>query len=68
MKKELEMLDAQVIRVSSSPWASPIVLVEKDGDVQFCVDFHELNWVARFDAYPILRIKEVFESIGNLPL
>ena len=40
VKKELEeMLAAGVIRPSTSPWASPIVLVDKkDGGVQFCVD------------------------------
>ena len=67
MKRELdEMLASGVIQPSMSPWALPIVLVEKkDGGVRFCVDFLKLNQVVRFDAYPMPLIEEVFESIGT---
>ena len=67
VKRELdEMLASGVIRPSMSPWASPIVLVEKkDGGIRFCVDFRKLNQVARFDAYPMPLVEEVFESIGT---
>ena len=59
------MLDGGVIKTSVSPRASPIVLVPKrDGIVCFCVDYCRLNEVAKFDAYPMPRIKEVFEKIG----
>ena len=66
IKKELDqMLEAKVIRPSTSPWASPIVLVtKKDGDVRFCVDYRKLNQVARFDAYPMPRIEELIDTIG----
>lgn len=51
VRKELDdMLKADVIRPSKSPWASPIVLVDnKDGTVCFCVDFRKMN---KIDAYP----------------
>ena len=67
VKKELdEMLEAGVIRPSSSPWASPIVLVnKKDGGVRFCVDYRKVNAIAKFDAYPMPRVEEIFESIGS---
>ena len=55
------MLDAQIIRPSSSPWA---LVDKKDGTVQFCVDYRKLNLVAKFDAYPMPCIEEVMESIG----
>ena len=58
VKREIQkMLDADVIRPSTSPWASPTVIVgKKDGSVRFCVDYRKLNQVARFDAYPMPRI------------
>ena len=60
------MLADRVIRPSTSPWASPIVLVQKkDGGVRFCVDFRKLNQVVKFDAYPMPCMEEMFESIGS---
>lgn len=42
------MLDADIIRLSSSPWASHIVLVQKkDGSIPFCVDYRQLIQVTR---------------------
>ena len=66
VKKEIDkMLELGAIQPSSSPWASPVVLVEKkDGDVRFCVDYRKLNQVARFDAYPMPRVEEVLERVG----
>ena len=35
-----EMMEQKVFEQSSSPWASPIVLVQKKGGgVRFCVDY-----------------------------
>ena len=56
----------RVPRPSTSPWASPIVLVDKkDGTIRFCVDYRKVNQVAKFDAYPMPRVEEVLDSIGS---
>ncbi|GFS68353.1 retrovirus-related Pol polyprotein from transposon 412 [Trichonephila clavipes] len=47
-----EMQENDIIEPSSSPWASPIVLVrKKDGSTRFCVDYRKLNDVTKKDSY-----------------
>ena len=54
-----EMLSQEVIEPSGSPWASPIVLVQKkDGNVRFCVDYRKLNQITKLDKFPLPRIDD----------
>ena len=59
-----EMLRDEVIRPSTSPWASPAVMVKKrDWTMRFCVDFRKMNDAIIKDAHPLPRIDDTLESL-----
>ena len=59
-----EMLDQNIIQPSSSPWASPVVLVKKkDGKFRFCVDYRKLNSVTKKDAHPLPRMDDLIDAL-----
>lgn len=61
-----QLLEARVIRESSSPYASPIVLVrKKDGSLRMCVDYRLLNSKTRKDAFPLPRIEESLDALSG---
>ena len=60
------MQETGVIQPSTSPWASPIVLVQKkDGSLRFCVDYRHLNSVTKVDTYPLPRIDDLLDQLGR---
>ena len=61
-----EMLACGVIRESSSPWASNVVLVrKKDGSLRFCLDFRKLNSRTIKDAYALPRIEDTLDALNG---
>jgi len=66
-KAVTEMLEQGLIETSTSPWASPIVLVrKKDGNWRFCVDYRKLNDVTRKDSYPLPRIEDTLDRLAGM--
>lgn len=67
VQAELEdMLEMGVIEESTSAWCRPIVLVRKqDWSVRFCVEYHKVNEVSRFHAYPMPRVDDLLDQLGT---
>ena len=62
--KKMETLG--VIQPSTSPWASPVVLVRKnDGTMRFCIDYRGLNSMTKTDQFPLLRIDDLLDQLGK---
>ena len=60
------MLEHNVIRPSTSPWSSPIVMVRmNDGSWHFYVDYRKLNLVTHRDAYPLPRTDATLDSFAG---
>ena len=59
-KQLRSMQEAGVVQLSSSPWASPVVMVRKcDGMHRFCVEYWDINLVTKVDTFPLLRIDDL---------
>ena len=64
MRREVEyMLENGLIE----PWSSPCVLVPKSGQdaFRFCTDYRKVTMVTKSDAYPIPRIEDCTDNVGN---
>ncbi|KAL2081327.1 hypothetical protein ACEWY4_023180 [Coilia grayii] len=67
MDEELKyMLEIGVVEPGQSDWSSPVVLVPKaDGSVRFCIDYRQVNKVTKTDAFPIPRLEDCIDRIGQ---
>jgi transposase InsO family protein len=59
-----ELLAAEQIRPSHSPWSFPLVLVrKKQGGLRLCIDYRRLNERCIRDIFPLPRLDETMDSL-----
>jgi len=60
------MLKLKVIEPSHSAWASPVfILPKQNGKARFFVDYRRLNNITKKDAYPLPRMEDCLDSLGD---
>ena len=60
------MMNTGIVRESSSPYASPLVVVKKkDGSNRMCVDYRELSLVTVADPAPMTTAEDSFGKFGK---
>ena len=61
-----ELLQRDIIRESTSAYASPIVIVrKKNNEIRLCVDYRRLNKKTVRDAFPLPRVEESFDCLNG---
>ena len=59
-------MDTGIVRESSSPYASSLVVVKKkDGSNRMCLDYRKLNLVTVADPAPITTAEDLFGKLGK---
>lgn len=58
-----ELKRRAIIQPSSSPIASPVVVVWQNGKARFCVDLHQVNEHTEIDRYGIPRQDNIFAAL-----
>ena len=59
-----ELLDKVFIRPSVSPWGAPVLFVKKkDGTLQMCIDYRQINKVTVKNKYLLPRIEDLFDQL-----
>ena len=66
VKVDKMMEQGVAVPVPPTAWAAPMVFApNKDGTLRFCVDYRRLNAMNIRDVYPIPRMDECINSVGD---
>ena len=70
LKSQLkELIDKNYIRPSVSPWGAPVIFVKKkDGTLQLCIDYHQLNKMTIKNRYLLPRIDDLFDQLRGVTM
>src|SRR5579871_1398163 len=70
LQKELDYFEnLSIIKKCENPWATPILFIKKkNSKLHLVVDYCKLNKVTRKDTYPLPRIDELLDSLGNMAM
>ncbi|MCO5563944.1 hypothetical protein L7F22_017596 [Adiantum nelumboides] len=64
MSQVNELLEKGMVQSSSSPFCSPVLLVQKkDGSYRMCVDYCALNKSTIKNQFPVPRIEDIFDRL-----
>jgi len=60
------LLENEMIEPGSGAWCSPCLMVRKaDGGWRMCTDYRRVNAVTKGDSYPLPRIEDCIDAVGN---
>ena len=61
-----QYLEAGLIRQSTSPYSSPLVVIpKKSGGVRITVNYKKLNQISKLNQLPTPRVDQVLDSLGS---
>ncbi|KAJ9519586.1 hypothetical protein QJQ45_000675 [Haematococcus lacustris] len=65
-KQITDLLAKGLIEPSSSPYAAPVLFVQKkSGELRMCIDYRQLNKITIRDQYPLPRIDHLFDQLAG---
>ncbi|MCO5586273.1 hypothetical protein L7F22_040212 [Adiantum nelumboides] len=64
MRQVNELVEKGMVRPSSSPFCSPVLLVQKkDGTYRMCIDYRALNRITIKNRFPVPRVEDLFDKL-----
>ncbi|MCO5576395.1 hypothetical protein L7F22_030205 [Adiantum nelumboides] len=64
MRQVNELVEKKMVKPSSSPFCSPVLLVQKkDGTYRMCVDYRVLNRIIIKNRFPMPRVEDLFDKL-----